>query len=343
MTNSGSRSGRGSGSEKRRRLLSKRLALFGVVAVLVLTAGCLGVLGGGDSEPAEHAPAGSNMLLHVDADVLSDEDNQQLVDAFASVEDEEAVDDQGDVVSEFENETGLDIREANQFLLFANTDEGPVDESGGIIVYSDWETDAVISAIEEEDETEYEQTEFEGEGVLYEPAEDPEYGAPQYVGDLGDGRFVFGPEAPVRGALEVEYGDADPVSGDVREAYDETRDGHVTLAMSLPDGSVPENDPMTPNVDVSAFQNVSVITGVYDTDGGEAGIEMGIHADSEDDALDVKDVIDGAISMFSGSTTNDDLKDTLREIEVEQDGTTVDVSYWNDIDELVELIESNDL
>ncbi|WP_049924391.1 hypothetical protein [Halopiger djelfimassiliensis] len=328
-------------------ITSKRLAMLGMVVVLVATAGCLGSITGVFSdeaaEPAEHAPEGSDLLVHADMAMMEDGDNQRIMDAL--VQQGADTDGHQDAFAEFENETGLDPEDAQQVLFFADLSKDSMDENAGFVVYSDWDTDTVISAVEDDEDTDYEQTEYEGESVLYEPTEEPEFGSVMYVGDLGDGKYVFGDEKGVRSSLAIEYGDGKAVSGDVRDAYDDTRDGHVTMAATLPDETVPNNDdPFTPNeIDFEPFHNVSTITGVYYTDDGNAGLEMQLNAETEDDAIDVADVTDGAISVASGSLDDDDLKDELRKIETEQDGSTVDVTYETSVDKIVELLEREDL
>ena len=319
----------------------KRFVLVGAVVALALLAGCAGIVSD-DADPVEHAPDGSDALVHVDMSMLADEDNRELLEALAESNGE--YDTLDDVAQEFENETGLDPAESRHLLAFGDLEGGVWDSSGGVVVYSEWETEAVVEAVENEEDTEYERTTYEGEDVLYEPVEDPAFGTPVYVGVLGDGQFVFGDEESVTASLDVEYGDADPVSGAVREAYDDARDGHVTIAVEPPAEQIPADDPTMPaEVDLEPFQKVNAISAVYYTDDGNAGVEATFVTESEDVALDVADVIDGAVSLASGSVRDEKLTDELREIEVEQDGATVTVAYQTPVDDIVALLEDEEL
>ena len=317
----------------------KRFVLVGAVVALALLAGCAGVLSE-DADPVEHAPDDSDALVHVDMSMMADEDNRELLEALTDANDD--YDSPEDIAQDFENETGLDPAESRHLLAFGDLEGGIWDSSGGVIVYSDWETETVIEAADED--TEYEQTTYKGEDVLYEPVEKPEFGTPMYVGVLGDGQFVFGDEESVKASLDVEYGDADPVSGPVRDAYDDARDGHVTVAVAPPAEQIPADDPTLPaEVDLEPFQRVTAISAVYYTEDGEAGVEAKFVTENEDVALDVADVIDGAVSIASGSVQDDKLTDELRAIEVEQDGATVTVTYQTPIDDIVALLEGEEL
>ncbi|ELZ02871.1 hypothetical protein C482_04391 [Natrialba chahannaoensis JCM 10990] len=305
----------------------------------MLMAGCLGALSGDGTDPAEYVPSDTDTLIHIDMAMLADDDHQQLVDSMADGESDDT-NDQEDIVSEFEAETGLELEDADELLLFTSFDDNPWDDSG-IIVQSDWTTDEVVSAAEDTEETPYEEREFDGETVHYEPESESRQSTEMHIGELGDGTFVFGSQDTVEASLAVEYGDEEALSGDIRDAYDETRDGHVTLATTLPKSTVPTDDPSAPDdIDFEAFYNVEVLTSVYDTDDGEAGFETTLHTTGEDEALDVADVIDGGISIASGSMADDDLQSELRKIDVEQDGDTVEVTYWGEIDDVTQLIEN---
>lgn len=319
----------------------KRFVLVGAVVVLALLAGCAGVLSG-DADPVEHAPDGSDALVHVDMSMMADEDNRKLLEAFTDANDD--YDDLDDVARDFENETGLDPAESRHLLAFGDLEGGIRDSSSGVIVYSEWETEAVVEAVENEEDTEYERTTYEGEDVLYEPVEEPAFGTPVYVGVLGDGQFVFGDEQSVKDSLDVEYGDAEPVSGPVREAYDDARDGHVTIAVEPPADQIPADDPTMPaELDLQSFQRVTAISAVYYTEDGDAGVEATFVAENEDVALDVADVLDGAVSIASGSVQDEKLTDELRAIEVERDGATVTVTYQTAVDNIVALLEGEEL
>ncbi len=320
---------------------SRQLLLAVAVAIVVTTAGCAGGIGGGDAGTVDQVPDNANFLVHVDMAVLEDEDSEQLLDGLA--EEETGEDEAEDLFQEFEDETGLDLRGASEVLVFGEIPENQMaqQERVGVIIHADWAEDDLVSSVEEEQDTEYQQTEYQGESVLYEPAEEPQFGTPMYLGVLGDGQYVIGEEESVRGALDVVYGDADPVSGPVRDIYDEASDGYVTIAAAPPAGAIPENPGagMGQDLDFSAFQELQALSVVYDTTDGDAAVETKMVAADENDAQDIEDVTSGALSLVRGSVQDEALTDELRKVEVDRDGATITVSYQSDIDDILDLLD----
>ncbi|MHC3439028.1 hypothetical protein ACYJ1Y_13245 [Natrialbaceae archaeon A-gly3] len=300
----------------------------------------MGVLSS-DGDPVEHAPQQSDVLVHVDMAMYEDDDVERLANTMA--DEDPGFDGLDEEFEEFEEETGLDPTEAHEFLVFAEIPDQETrmdpdaEEFGGLIVYSDWNEDDVIESIEDEEDIDYELTEHAGEDVLYEPTEEPDFGDALYVGVLDDGQFVLGSESGVTASLDVAYDGADPVDGDVREMYDDMHGGHVTVAAGITDEL--EDDP---TIDDEIAQ-AEVVGGAFDTDDGTVSLEGQVIAADENVAMDTADMIDGGLATVRQFTEDEDIENELREIEVEQDGTTVTVSYQGDIDDLEALMEMDDL
>lgn len=320
--------------------MNRKLAVLSVVIVAVLSAGCMGVLLG-DDDPVEHAPQESDVLVHVDMAMYEDDDVERLANTMA--DEDPGFDGLDEEFEEFEDETGLDPTEAHEVLVFAEipdqeTQMDPdAEEFGGLIVYSDWDEDDVIESIEDEEDTDYELTEHAGEDALYEPTEEPDFGDALYVGVLDDGQFVLGTESGVTASLDIAYNGADPVDGDVREMYDDMHGGHVTVAAGITDEL--EDDP-TINDEIAQAE---VVGGAFDTDDGAVSLEGQVIAADENVAMDTADMIDGGLATARQFTEDEDVENELREVEVEQDGTTVTISYQGDIDDLETLMEMDDL
>lgn len=326
--------------------MTRKLLLVCSVVLAVVGAGCLGSvpgIGGGDQAPIEQAPQGSDVLIHIDMAMFEDEDVERVSEALAAAD--PTVDDPANELEAFEAETGLDPEAAQEFLVFMElpdpeaTMDPEQEEFSGFIVHSAWDEAELIESIEAEDDTEYVLTEYAGEDVLYEPAADPEFGTPLYVGVLDDGQFVLGSEAAVTASLDVVYGDADPIDGQVRTMYDDLRDGHVKVAVALSD-DLTDAATMAAGPEAQAAELATAAGGVFYTDSGTAGFEGQLYAADEDAAMDVADMIDGGLATARQLTTDEAAEDHLRAIEVEHDETTVTVNYEGDVDELVELIEA---
>lgn len=306
--------------------------------VLLALAGCIdGLIDGGADDPVEHVPSDAEFVVHVDMAVTQDEDTLTIVDALA--EDDPSVNDSDEAIEEFEDEVGLDPAELSDVTVYMtpidDAEFGEPQEEVGIVLYADWDEDELIEAIEENEATDYEETEWDGVTV-YEPEE--EDFSPMYVAVLDEGEYVIGDEGAVEGAIAVANGEDDGISDDMRDAFEDLDDGYVTFVGAADDEHVPDETPVE-DVDTTPFEDISVVAGSYGTDSGEVVLEVQMHADSENSATDVADVTDGGVSMLRGLTDDDDVKDQLQNVEVEQDGDRVIVTYESDVDDIVEFIE----
>lgn len=310
---------------------------------MVAVSGCMGMLNGEeDTDPVEYVPSDADTLVHVDMAVAEDEDTQKLADAFAASSSSDDVEDSEDVFKEFKNETGLDLKEVSDVTLYTIPNEGAEwpepQQHMGFVLYSDWSEDELISTIEEEEDYNYTTTE-KGDVTVYEPDVSEDYmGEPMYVAVLEDGTYVLGDEAAVNGAADVAAGNADPVDGELKTGFEEVNDGYVTFAYEVSAEDIPEQNP-NQQIDTSAFKDVSVIAGSYNTDDGTVVAESKLYVESEDSATDVKDVTDGMFSMLRGTAPSEDVKDELRSVEVTQDGDVVTVTYEGDVETLSTIIE----
>ena len=315
--------------------------VLGLVTLIAL-AGCTGSIPGlGAGDPIEYVPHDAEMVVHVDMAVMEDGDTRTLTDALAA--EDPTVDDTDEAVAEFEDETGLDPHQLRDVVMFATPIEeaeqfGPQTHTA-VILYSDWSEDEFVEAVEEDEMYEFIPTEHNGVTV-YEPDVPEDYfGTPTYVAALGDGEFIVGEEDAVLAAVDVSAGDLNGLDGEMRSAFEDVRDGYVTFVANVDEEHIP-SDQAIQQIDPSAFEDVSVIAGSYGTSSGALAVEMMLYTNSESSAQDVADVTDGGLALLRGTTPDDDLKEQLEGITIEQDGTVVTIIYEADVDDLVELIES---
>lgn len=316
--------------------------IVGLLVGMVALAGCSGgLLGGGGTPPAaDQVPENVTTVMHVDMAILDDQTTRTIAETGA--EDAPAVGaGQPENISEtqerFRNETGLDPNAAEEIVAFGKQSQSPAlqSEYSGVIIHADWETQATVDTFRNDTDAEYEETTYNGQTV-YRPVSESDFGRNEWFGVLGDGQFVTGTEAAVKDTIDVTAGDADSFDGSLRTAYDESRDGLVTVVATVPQEGIPESGGA--GVDTGAYRDVETISGVYYTTSSSAGVEMQMYATGEDSARDVADVTDGAVSIATGYTENETTKDTLRAIEVTRDGSTVTVSFEESVDTLQEVI-----
>lgn len=316
--------------------LRRALLLVAVVA-LVATAGCLGGMsddpddGASPSgDPIDSVPANQDALLHVDMAVLQDQAVMNVSNAMMGTSTGQA--DVEGALDEIENETGLDVRSVDELLLYGtsqdlSTDVSEVqDEQFGVVIHSSWSEDELVSAINEDSEDgELVATSYQGQEVLYEPTgglTDGEQSA--YLGVLGDGAFVFGTEQPVKGALDVEYDGASNVSGPVRDAYDDAREGYVTVATQVPE----EQTDQVGQDEIG--ENLSAMSAVAYTNEGqdEIGAEAQLSFASESSAVTLHDELQTQLDDFAREEPM--ASTVLDSLDLERDGSSVVLTFQDE-------------
>ncbi|MFC4542910.1 DUF1818 family protein [Halosolutus amylolyticus] len=333
----------------------RHLLLVTCVALLVVTAGCAGLVTDEESgddvdgDPVAQAPANAGTLVHVDAAALADDGGDRLLADLAAVEGDRTG--TGTGVLAFENRTGLDPLAADELLVF---DVAPEDEAGvGYVVDGDWTADELVAAIEGTTGVEYDRRTVHDEPVLYEPAaeldggaDDEPAGEATFVGVHGDGRYVVGDEAAVRASLDVRYGDADAVSGPVRDAYDDADDAHVTVASDQSGSIVPEQfEEFAPGLDFEVFDEVEATTRTYDATDDGVAVDAGMHVADEATAAELRDVVRGLLGYLMENSVaqeliaGEEITDELEAVEVTHEGTSVWLSYEGDVDAILRLLD----
>ncbi|QPV63683.1 hypothetical protein I7X12_03365 [Halosimplex litoreum] len=251
---------------------------------------------------------------------------------------------------EVENRSGLDPRAVEQVIVYsqrqANFTSPPYQ---GAIVEADWDKSDVVDAVSESANRTYRNTTVDGVTVYKPEAQEEEdnvttFGPPepdQWVAVFDEDEYVFGTEQAVADAVDVEADEAEPVDGDLRRAFDDTRDGYLRYAQSSQSVNVTRiNETMGQSTGLNvtayaeAYNDLHITSGTYyiTEDGETLGTESRVLTNSTDTARDVKDLAQGFISIQAGAIQNETLETELRETDVTRDGTTVTVSRETDIE-----------
>lgn len=326
-------------STSRRRTFAALL-----VAALVVGAGCSGAVpglgggGGGDDAPAaaDVVPAQADFVASVDVTgLMTDQTLNELANSTLDEESEE-VEDTGDARESFQEETGLDPAKLHRAVVFMQTDEEA--EYAGVVLETDWATEDVVAAIENDSETEVEETTY-GEKTVYRPAEDSgsEDG---WLAVLDDGRYAAGSEDAVKDAIDVANGDADSLDGDLREAFENTsEDSYLRFASTVPQDEVPADEMGGGQFDTSSFNQVEIVAGEHAVEDGNVSVTLNMEVASTSDAEDIMNTLDGALRLYTANLGDETMRAVLEDISVSQDGTTVTVHAESPSEELQALLE----
>lgn len=331
---------------------SMRGILVAVCLVAVVgVAGCIGPFADdpGAAETVErlNVPDSADSVVVFDADVLDDPTTEELVDTTVdSVLSQESGYDGPDsydeaveeISEEFEEDLGIDPFEVDEAVFFAEipeADEDDPEEYAALVVSSDWEEDDLQSFLTsaEDEDVEVEEDSYK-DVPFYTMVEDVDN---FYVADLGDGTYAMSyEEGPVRDVVDVSVGDAEALSGELREELASIRAGHISYAAEFPSSYI-EDDPAAQEFDLEPFEEIAVVGGSYFTEGDEVGLSANIRATSSEDAEEVEEAVDGLLSA-SSLFLPEEYDVFIDPVEVERDGESVEALYRDDVDSITESI-----
>lgn len=331
----------------------------GTLSGTAVLAGCSDLLdgGGGDEEgtPEDEpvivddagllnsVPVGANFAMTIEPNSLVDDPVvRDSVNTLLEAEAESANDPRTmDELLAAMQAIGLDVRDLSEVVIYADsgdfggedTSDGlSEDEYLGIFLDSEWSEDVLAG--------ENEETEYNGR-TLYEPST----GENTWFGVLEGGEFVFGNEDAVKDAIDVEAGEADLLAEDLRRAYTDVRSAPVRFVGDVPEDELESefegsDDEM---VDTEAITSITRLTGAMYTDGDDVGAEMTLRTDGEDAAADLKSMLEGMVDFLSlQEGTEPELAAALEAVEMSQDGTDVTVTYEQNAEELIQLLQEYD-
>ena len=345
---------------------SRRSLSVVAVAVLVLSAGCTGGLGGDEGAtvdaPVGFVPEDAEAVVAAGGGVVTDEATATLYEELVGPGDSAGLPATWAGVLEAANdETDLDLEGLESAVAFSQSpnlvdaaDAADIEDVGdaaevdpddlgeldaadyaAVAVESDWTWPELSEALRTAGfgagfgEVEFEEDSYEGVTV-YRVAGAPEAGL---VADLGDGAFVIGATAAVEDAIDTDQSEASGFGGDLRDAYDAADDGLVKAAVA------PELGDATVGSSVG-LEQPEVITVVYDTDGTEMTADAMLTMPSTDAA---EQTADGLNFLITGLTTeapeDDPLAELVSKASVGQSGNDVTVSYTAEAAELGTLLE----
>lgn len=269
-----------------RRAVLKATAATASLGAIGSLAGCSDGSGtdpGGESGRIDRVPAGSSIAAHVDVgSLLADDAVRETVNELIEQYGISSVG-VGSLLDRAEQESGLDPRELSEVLVFGDYDRP---DRSAAVLWSEWSAEDLLAV---------------GERTTGTPTEDSYKGATVYHGGtgdvdlavLGDGAFAVGPAPGIEAAIDVREGDADPVGGDVREAYASSADGHVRWGFSVPTNLVPEESGSS--LDLAALRTV---TYGYGSLTGSNEFRFSLRTDGDGSASEVADLAEAARTLL---------------------------------------------
>jgi len=328
-------------------LQQRQVVLAVALSAMLVTAGCSGILGsGGDGGSSgaqlDSVPSNAEFVGYVDASgMVSDDSLVSLANTALEARAESSPYYEGptsvsEMLDQFENESGLSPEKFHDVTFFGTTQDstGTGTDTAGMIVTSEFSGDEIVSSMEESG-TELTEESYAGTTVYTYG-----YDNQNAVAALGDGTFALGDTEAVKNVLNVDAGEADALTGDLRQAYENTDVGYVRFAVDVPQDQIPSeqlgaNSPL----DTSAFNTVKFVTGSFATSGDSVTSKVNMVSESADDASRTADLVDGALSIYSG-VGNEEIRSTMEKISVEQNDDTTTVSFTDSVENLEEVLKA---
>ncbi|WP_136688010.1 hypothetical protein [Halorhabdus amylolytica] len=319
------------------------LVLVGGVAAagaFIATGGDVPMLGAsGGSASLDAVPEDVDIVMYADGGIVDDDTTKTMVNGVLEMSSQDpsysGPSNYDELLSEANSETALDVDAFDSATMFATYPEGSAAtaEYAGAVIESDWTEDDLVNSIEETGGSVQEQT-YAGTTVYVQTSE---FGTDTWLAPLGDGTFVVGTEVAVTDAIDVENGDANALSGDLRSSFTDLRDGYVKFAATLPEdasgqaGSIPQGGRLA--------QNVRAASGVYYTSGEDVGMEVHLTGTDQSSAESVKESIDGLLSFAAVGAQDSPTADLIDAMEVSQDGQQVTITFEYPAQKLVTVME----
>jgi hypothetical protein len=313
-------------SPSRRRLLQTGAAL-GTAAF----AGCTDALPGSDSsgntsDALGVVPADATFVGYADVDaLLADDALRTRLNDFLEAAGEAGATVPTTVEGALDTAsgmTGLDPRKPSSLVAFGSVESSL---TAGVVVWSDWTTDDVRSALSKNGASVDSATYGEADLIL---------GEGVAVGTLDEGTFAVGDRATVEAVVDVVAGDAPPVDGRARQGFEATSEGAIRFAVAAPDDLGEGSSPPDPTVDPEAVASITHVYGSYAVDGGDRRSSITVETDAADAAETLRTGIlearDEALSDLEELPEDrpmvDEVASLLESLEVTADGPSVVVA-----------------
>ncbi|MFB6073396.1 MAG: hypothetical protein ABEJ89_00120 [Haloarculaceae archaeon] len=312
-----------------RRGLVRSAGGLAAAGVLTALAGCNGFLSGGDGggpSPLDGVPAGSDFVAHVDvASLLGDASLRDAANRLLAT----ATPAGGSPTVEGELDAlqrgwGLDPRRAKSALAFGRYEETP---RAALVLRTGWRESALLGALRRRTDTRFQQESYGGR-TLYVQAGSERTGV---LTSLGDGAFAVGRRSLVEGAIDVRRGEADAVSGPVRQGFTETSGRYARFSTTVPASMLPAAA-TGGSFNVGPLRRIQRAYGSMGRSGDGYHLSASFAVASRDAADRLRTILSNVVQLAprylgNGVSWGDEFASAIQSTEVSRHGSTVTVEY----------------
>ena len=288
----------------------------------------------------ELVPQGSNLLVEVRVDtLLQDADIAALYEAIPP--DEGQLDTFQGLLDMAQKEIGIDLTDFSSLLIFGDTSQ--LEQEAQIIARGTFDKTVFLDVLQRVfEEEEFSSSLYKGYQV-HTPADEENAGGFVF---LDETTLFFGSIGMAHRVIEIREGDADPLRGNVLDAYNSLDGSLLRAVFQIPPEALEDLGQSLPDlplpINVAAFKDielVSIAIGKKETD-FTAEVTLGFAREAS--AASLGETIDGAVKLFRGFTTNEKVIALLDKLEINVEGATVSLNYQVDVEELKSLVQDPD-
>ena len=311
--------------------------LFSWLLVLVFMSTIVAGCGAPGLTATEFIPQDANLIANIQISKIIND--RHLRDAYAEFEKEPGQPQTlEEALDELVDETGIDLRDFSEVVIFADT--ATLAQAGylGVIVEGTFNESQLIDSIEQESGEEFTTSDYKGYSLYTDEGE--EFG----IAFLTNRVLLLGTMEAVKDAIDVSKGDREQVSGLIVDAYNRLGDALIKFAFELPEEArealTEELMPGEIPISLDSFADIDIVGFALNKRAETITIQISPHFLSTDSAQDAKDTLSGAISLFRGMLEIPEVKDLLGKIEVNVTDSWVTIALEITLSEIEELAET---
>jgi len=285
----------------------------------------------------ELVPQDANLIANIQlSNIINDRD---LRDAYDEAEKgpgqpqtlEEALD-------ELVEETGIDLRDFSEVLIFADITTLAQADYLGVIVEGTFNETQFIDNIEQESGEELTTSDYKGYGLYTDEGE--EFG----IAFLSNRVLLLGTMEAVKDAIDVSKGDREQVGGIILDAYNRLGDALIKFVFEVPEEArealTEELVPGEIPISLDPFADIDIVGFAISKRAETITIQINPHFLSTDSAQDAKDTLSGAIILLRGMLQVPEIKELLGKIEVSATDSWVMIALEITLSEIESLRET---
>ena len=311
--------------------------LFSWLLVLVFMSTIVAGCGAPGLTATEFIPQDANLIANIQISKIIND--RHLRDAYAEFEKEPGQPQTlEEALDELVDETGIDLRDFSEVVIFADT--ATLAQAGylGVIIEGTFNESQLIDSIEQEAGEEFTTSDYKGYSLYTDEGE--EFG----IAFLTNRVLLLGTMEAVRDAIDVSKGDQEQISGIIVDAYNRLGDALIKFAFELPEEArealTEELMPGEIPISLDSFADIDIVGFALNKRAETITIQISPHFLSTDSAQDAKDTLSGAISLFRGMLEIPEVKDLLGKIEVNVTDSWVTIALEITLSEIEELAET---